>query len=168
MNIIKKLYKSISKGVTDWHNDPAKRCNNCEYKFFLYNEVLYCDTCSREICQKCKIEPYYAYKKHVCADCHRKNLDNINNFIIVKSEHIGGHNILQTFSEITSDFEARDSEESTDNLKYKATKLGGNGIVSFQSIRNQYAKTTPNKGTYYFSLFSSKGKPVLVEKKNQK
>lgn len=165
MSIIKRLLKTLSKGKNDWENDPEKLCKNCSHKSFLQKERFYCDTCSCQICNKCKIEPYYLYEKYVCSKCNQQNRKDLKNVVVVKSNHIGGHNIIQEFDMIESDMIHDNYDVPADNLKYKAFMLGANGITSFSRLKETFSEQTENKeGVYYYSMFGCKGVPVLIEK----
>ena len=165
MNFILKFYKSTKRDIQDWYNDPEKICTNCNHKFFIFKEIFYCDTCEKEICENCRLQPTYLHEKYVCKSCNINNLSKIKNIIVVKSGHIGGHKILKYHHEIESDFNDNNYDETTGNLKYKAYKMGANGIISLLQHKKQHVKSTSNsKGEYIYSMFHSTGIPVNIEK----
>lgn len=160
MNLIFTIFKSINKGIKDWKNSPEKICKNCRDQT-LSDKVKYkCHSCRREICDNCKIDPLYLAYDYTCRDCDRRNIMDFMKVSVVKSEHIGGHNILEQFKLIKSEFSSKDFDNSTNNLKYLALKIGANGIINFKQEKKKYSR-----GNYIYSKYSCSGIPVKIEKK---
>lgn len=135
-------------------------CNLCNER--IYISPFECFECHSTICRDCKSEPYYLYKKTVCTKCNNFNLFKIREVKTVSSEHVGGHKIINVYTNLFSDFNCRDFSETTDNIKYKASKLGANAVISLKQHKKTYRKGTDSGGDYYYSMFSSSGTAVLI------
>lgn len=159
MNLIFTIFKSINKGIIDWKNSPEKICKNCRDQTLSDKVKHKCYTCNREICDKCKTEPLYLDYKYTCKDCDKRNEMDFKKISIVKSEHIGGHKILEKYELIKSEFSSKDFDHSTNNLKYLALKIGANGIISFKQKKKKLSS-----GNYIYSKYSCSGIPVKIEK----
>lgn len=136
-------------------------CDICEKKFRFYFRPKYkCSECGNLVCKSHSRNPLYLHDRCICSNCDSLIRNENDKIIIVKSNHIGQHNITQTLDEITSDFMSKFGEEAIENIKYKAYKAGGNGIINLKPLREVIAK-----GNYITTITGYKGRVVKVEKK---
>ena len=157
------LFDAIMEKLSD--SADKKKCNNCNGPFWFYTTEYFCEDCNNIVCYDCQSKPRYLYKTRICSNCNKLNWHAMSKILIVKSQHIGGHKMIKNISNIESSIITSDYNSAIDNLKYLASKLGANGIISFQHHKSSVAQTSENgKGTYYRSIFSSSGIAVLVEK----
>lgn len=110
---------------------------------------------------------FFGKKLELCNICYQKLLEDYEkakSVIVVRSSHIGGHEIVKNLGKISTKTEYEDFDTSKFELQYNAYKMGGNGIINYRYIKHKKSETNNSGGTYYYSVFTSEGEVVLVEK----
>jgi len=158
------MFGSILKGLKFISGYQDECCPICR-ESFGFSSKYKCNDCRVEVCSDCKTKPRYLYKEIACRKCNTCSLTAMKTVVLVKSSHVGGHKITRKFGEIHSEFTGRNYDETTDNLKYQAIKMGANGIVELKNEKSTHSETTKSGGSYYFSMWTSTGIPVQLEKK---
>ena len=141
-----------------------KCCSICKKEFGIFRWRYECSECERTVCDDCKAY-YPALDRDLCSDCVKKIDSKIINLTVVKSDHVRGHKITKSFSLIESTCWTRSPKDTIDNIKYQASKIGANAIVSLSVDRDTASEPGSGDGTHYYSVFKASGKPVIIEKK---
>lgn len=142
-------------------------CTICEEKFGIFRWRLECTECGKIVCSGCS-EKYNFLDRRICKPCAKIIDDGISKVnLVVKSDHVGGHNIIKSYETVTGDFWARNPQDTIDNIKYKAHKVNANALVSLKIEKGTGSESGDGRGTHYYSIFLASARPVKVIKKTQ-
>jgi len=141
----------------------AKKCNICKSKFGLFLWEYTCVKCGKSVCDDCsRLATGF---NRVCEKCIKQQKNN--NVIVVKSDHIGGHEIISKVGKISSDKYYRDMNMAVKNLKKIAKKNKANAVIKLEFKKKTGAEPSysGSNNTHYYSLFKANGVAVVVIKK---
>lgn len=147
--------------------DSSKACSSCGKEFWIFRWERECTECGEKICADCSLINRYLNRR-VCNDCSRRLRDAISSIIVVKSDHVGGHNIKEYFDIVEGESWERDQEDTVDNIRYQAYKLGANALISLHIRKDTGSEPGSGKGTHYYSIFLASAQPVVISKVNKR
>jgi len=144
------------------------KCQKCEVTTNMnHKKDMYCPVCRKnyQICDTCFEKQEDRARKHdiwCCIDCFEKYHNKAEDFIVVKSSHIGKHDILEKSDKtyVTST-EYKDRQRAVEELKYTGIKLGYNGLINLKFKRVTY---THDNG-YIENFNKASGVYVKVKKR---
>lgn len=150
-----------------------KYCSNCGEKIggiFGWQEVE-CSECEKKGCADClEISSHYFLHREMCSDCKSGVEFGVSAIVkVVKSDHVGGHSLIKSFDKIHGSHWEPDQQDTINNIKFQASELGANAIISLKIDKNTASTFTSNlKGIYYYSQFLASGVPAIIKKYKSK
>ncbi len=148
-------------------NKNIKKCPDCYKKFGIFRWRYLCTECKRTICDDCSYDKNNNFlNRQICKKCFREILNKIDDIKTVKSDHVGGHNIVKKFNLVEGTHWERNPEESIKQIKYQTYKLGANAIISLKLEKDTGSEAGGGDGTHYYSIFLATGIPAIIKKKN--
>ncbi len=142
------------------------KCDRCQIEFGYSRDKIKCIECEKVLCSKCVGFLDYV-DRYVCNHCQGLLNTKVNSVKEVQSNHIGGHDIIQKYNRVESQFASTNRQLVINNIKYQAAITGANAIVSLNIEKITRSRPTgrDNQGTYYYSEFKASGIPAKVQKK---
>lgn len=142
-----------------------ENCDICGKTFGFFRWRHGCSECDQIVCSDCYSEPKFLGRR-VCDKCYDEITRKNNAIIVVKSNHVGGHNIIREITSISSGW-YRNPEQAIEYLKYLCWQNDGNAILSLRVDKSTSDEPSENgKGTHYFSIFNANGFVSVIEKKH--
>lgn len=149
-------------------NSNIKKCPDCNEKFGVFRWRYACTECRRTICDDCSHDENQSFlKRCICNKCLGNIQYEIGKIKVVKSPHIGGHNIVKKFNFTEGTHWLKNPQESVEQLKYEAYKKRANCILSLLINKETESESTDKNGTYHYSVFNATGVPAIVEEQNK-
>lgn len=148
-------------------SNPEK-CTICReiFGFFRLRLRYKCTECGSIICSACSDEHGHYTDERNCSRCLSRIKEGAENITVVKSEHVGGHNIVKTGEMVESKYWFSNPDRAVANLKYQAFKNRMNTILSVKMEKGTGSESSGGKGngTHYYSVFKASGRLATIER----
>ena len=144
----------------------AIECPFCKKNFGIFRWRYECTECGKTICADCSEENRFL-NRLICNSCTEDIKSGISRIKVVKSDHVGGHNIKKSYEIVTGQYWERNQQYTVNNIKYQAYKVGANALVSLDISKETDGEPGSGKGIHYFSVFCASARPVVIEKREK-
>src|SRR5690554_3455185 len=145
----------------------AIKCPFCKKEFGVFRWRYECTECGKTICSGCSEENRFLNRR-VCKPCTKEIESGMSPIKVVKSDHVGGHNIKKSYGIVTGQYWERNQQNTVNNIKYQAYKIGANALVSLDICKDTHSELGSGKGIHYYSVFRASARPAVVEKRSKK
>lgn len=161
--IIDTKLDEIYQALTD---SKITHCQICNSRFTWTKHKSICACCGKTICRDCFgkfSEPQNSsIRFKICNNCWETETQKIEEVIIVKSPHVGGHRTIEEINKIESETWDELTDVETD-LKYESYKKGGNAVLNFRYKKITKTGLSDRNRTYYYNAFRGYGLAAVVE-----
>lgn len=115
---------------------------------------------------------FYGQHIELCTICYQQLLNDyeeVEEVIVVRSPHVGGHKTMKIFGDIFTGIGYKDFDDARFELQYNAFKLGGNAVLNYRYIKHKHWRSTGRKGRgiYYYNKFTAEGTVAIVKKQRK-
>ena len=168
----KKIDQKLDEIYQSFTDSKVSHCEICKTKFSWNKHKSTCVCCGKTICKEC-FEKFSEPQNSsiifkICNNCWNTETKKIEDVIVVKSPHVGGHNTIKEIDKIESETWDELTDVETD-LKFECYKKGGNTVLNFRYKKITKTGLSDRNRTYYYNAFQGFGVAAVVEPyKNRK
>jgi len=147
----------------------CKYCDKDSRDWFLFIPYAdhHCAKCGQPLCEDHRKHTYqydmenpgYTKPMDLCHECYNERDNKVESVIAVKSNHIGGHNIVDEKGYIETGFEFENYDNAIWDLKFNAQLKGANAITNLKTISHQH-----KDDNYIYKKWTAGGNLVVIEK----
>ncbi len=130
------INKIVQQNKESFMTKPVA-CPFCKKEFGVFRWRYECTECGKTICSDCSLENRFLHRQ-ICKSCSTNIEKGISSIIkIVKSDYVGGHNVKRAYEKIlTGEHWERNQQDTVNNIKYQAYKIGANALVSLDILKD--------------------------------
>jgi uncharacterized protein YbjQ (UPF0145 family) len=145
----------------------AIKCHFCKKEFGILRWRNECTECGKTFCSDCSEVNRFLHRR-ICKPCTKEIEIGMSLIKVVKSDHVGGHNIKKSYDVVTGQNWECNQQDTVNNIKYQAYKIGANALVSLDICKDTHSEPGSGKGTHYYSVFRASARPTVIEKRSER